>query len=344
MKPRKVSCVMATLPTLKRFAAFKRSVQCYCDQTYLNKELIIVLDPRRGGAQRIRDFVASLNRHDIRVFEFSGKKVNLAALRNACIQKAQGPLVCYWDDDDLHHPRRLAMQASILNGKSQGAVFLGENLHYFPEEKRIYWTDWRRTAYGCLTGTGLFFKKHCPRHIERGSFADRGEDSVFFVSLARRTPIYVLSGHPYLYVYQFTGQNTFDRDHHREIATQLSVSGERIERRRKSVHRWVQSHGLNPSRIFPRGGEHLLIVLGKIRKKRRNAFRPLAGVLSVRQIEYIQTIREKPGRSIRELALLLGTSKQAVAREVLRLTGMGLLDGSDGNRIYCDWSGITFLF
>src|ERR1700722_6580583 len=102
-----VSCLMVTLPVPERLAFAKRSIDDFCHQTLPNKNLILVIS---GGVESVQnalcDYVRSLGRDDIRIFIPPGK-LNLGQLRNFSLEAATGDIVCQWDDDDLHHPKRL---------------------------------------------------------------------------------------------------------------------------------------------------------------------------------------------------------------------------------------------
>ena len=115
-----VSCLMVTLASPARIAFVKRSVAAYCAQTHPRSELVMVLDEGSAGARaEIGDYLASLGRDDIRVVETPGRPT-LGALRNISREAARGEVHCQWDDDDLHHPDRLAVQLDHLLSSGAG--------------------------------------------------------------------------------------------------------------------------------------------------------------------------------------------------------------------------------
>ena len=106
------SCLMLTYNRLNHFRhgdcswLLDESVECFLRQTYADKELIILNDCPQ---QHI-----SFDHPHVRVvnvpyrFASLGEKVNYAA------SLAQGTLFCRWDDDDIYLPRRLEVQAELL--------------------------------------------------------------------------------------------------------------------------------------------------------------------------------------------------------------------------------------
>lgn len=97
----KVSCLLATKD---RFELAKRSVTCYCRQTYPAKELVIATEGAPGYKQQLKDLVASLGQEDIRLVLVDGDHWNLGKMRNLTLDQARGDLVCQWDDDEPFSP------------------------------------------------------------------------------------------------------------------------------------------------------------------------------------------------------------------------------------------------
>jgi glycosyltransferase involved in cell wall biosynthesis len=92
--------------------------------------------------------VANLGRSDIRLVPVAEKRP-LGALRNISVDRANGPLLCQWDDDDLHHETRLEYQVSELLARRAGAVYLKNTL-------QIYWLGWGDTKLRGHPATLLF--------------------------------------------------------------------------------------------------------------------------------------------------------------------------------------------
>lgn len=101
---RLVSCVM---PTWNRRPFVRAAIQCFLEQTYENRELVIVDD----GDDRILDLVPDDQR--IRYVP-SNRRLVTGAKRNLCNELAQGEIICHFDDDDWSAPTRLQDQVDRL--------------------------------------------------------------------------------------------------------------------------------------------------------------------------------------------------------------------------------------
>src|SRR6202012_3652619 len=103
-------------------------------QTWSPRELVVVLDQGTAEARAaIGRAVAEVDRGDIRIVEPPGP-LSLGALRNLSWREARGEIVCIWDDDDLHHPERLARQVAALRAGGGLSIALSEVMQYFPAE------------------------------------------------------------------------------------------------------------------------------------------------------------------------------------------------------------------
>ena len=208
-RTRKISCLMVTMAVPERFRRFTRSVLNYCEQTYPNRELVIVPDPRfPGGIPRLESFLRKLGRSDIRLAPYSRRgRINLGRLRNFSVRQAEGELMCQWDDDDLHHPDRLLYQSRVLSNKRKGAVYLVDILHFLERQRKVYMANLSSSPCTCHPATGLYFKKDFPGFPERGRASMMAEDANLLSRLSRTQEVFGLRGCPYLYTYVNHGKN-----------------------------------------------------------------------------------------------------------------------------------------
>lgn len=118
MIPR-VSCVMLTA---RRRHLVATAIQCFLDQEYLNRELVVydngdspILDllPRDlTGPGRL-----------IRYYSFHGQgRRTIGELRNTANDVTNGDLIVNWDDDDWSHPQRLSYQVAGLGDADVGGM------------------------------------------------------------------------------------------------------------------------------------------------------------------------------------------------------------------------------
>jgi glycosyltransferase involved in cell wall biosynthesis len=258
-----VSCLMVTYD---RPEQFKNSFACFCDQDYDPKELIVVTAGSAAYQAYIRDQIAG--RRDVRCVVLPSP-APLGTLRNISVSHARGRLVCQWDDDDLHHPRRLSAQIGAMRMTGARVSFLADYLHYFAEAKQLYWCDCTRSArHVGLPGTLLAYKDAVPQYDDS---LTRDEDAgMEFQLIEAGTPTVVLNGAGYLYMYVYHGRNTFDKEHHLSLTRRFGVESQTLRQRRalidsalrqygfegvvsvadhngRVVLRWVKGHGCSPT-------------------------------------------------------------------------------------------------
>ena len=84
------------------------SVQCFINQTYENRELIVLDNNDEGNA------IESLIPKDDRIQYYRVDKMPIGALRNLGNSYATGDLLCNWDCDDWYADTRLEEQVKRL--------------------------------------------------------------------------------------------------------------------------------------------------------------------------------------------------------------------------------------
>jgi glycosyltransferase involved in cell wall biosynthesis len=252
-----VSCLMVTRPSAQRLPLCQRSIACYLRQSHPARELVIALDDAPAQDERaLQAHVASLDRPDVRVVRCPGQPT-LGRLRNFAMEQARGDLVCVWDDDDIHHPRRLELQLRALLESGGIATFLTEVLHLFAASRELYWTNYRNTVQKCLPGTGLVWRTVAARYPEAGPTSQRGEDTAFCQRLLAEGPVHFVDDAPQLYVYVNHHQNTSGDDHHLMLARSLGVSRGRVLRREAQVREALEQPGFALDEVAVKGNNGL---------------------------------------------------------------------------------------
>lgn len=105
----KVSCLMVTANRRKLAA---RAIQCFLDQTYENKELIIIDD----GEEDYSPVLTEVPEHRVKYVKLEKEPdFVLGKLRNKSLDEASGDYLVQWDDDDWYHPDRIQVQANVLS-------------------------------------------------------------------------------------------------------------------------------------------------------------------------------------------------------------------------------------
>lgn len=104
----KISALMLTGRCLERYPLAMVAVRCFFNQTWPNKELVIV----NHGPISISSLLPIEQRVHVRELRLIRQEsISLGELRNLSMDLAEGELLIQWDDDDWHHPIRMEVQA-----------------------------------------------------------------------------------------------------------------------------------------------------------------------------------------------------------------------------------------
>ena len=191
-----ISCIMPT----RGFAFPARlAIDCFCNQTYPNRELVIV---SATVDSEVKALVAQLRDPRIRMIEAPDAQT-VGALRNAAIAEAEGDLISIWDDDDLSHADRLWWQSTGLDQVDGDACFLSNVILWWPARTRLAISSTRRWE-----GTMLAKRRFLPSYPDM----DRGEDSIL-VDRLKVSAVTVRLERPMAYCYVRHGNNVWDGDH-----------------------------------------------------------------------------------------------------------------------------------
>lgn len=193
-----ISCLMVTRGNPQMVA---QAMHSFLKQTHPAKELVIVADADDNVA--LRQLVALARTDAIRLIEVSQPGLRLGDLRNIAVDEARGDYVCQWDDDDVYHPERLALQLKILLSHQVAATLLSRWTIWWPRERRLAVSNQR-----LWEGTLLCRKSAMPRYPS----LSRGEDTDLVDALKRSAKIISIDA-PFLYLYVVHGNNTFDAGH-----------------------------------------------------------------------------------------------------------------------------------
>ena len=255
-----ISCLMVTAND--RMPHVQRSVRCYLDQTYPNRELVVVNEGPKDYQRELDCWLSGLGRNDIRPVWLDGF-YTLGSLRNISISMCLGSFYCQWDDDDFCTPERLAVQYCHLASTGSRACFLGDQLHYYFPTREMYWDNWARYYNGghlmnsVIPGTAMVSREVDVRYPSTGKSACAGEDSAFAARLFDDHPdsVSILSGRGYMHVYSYHGTNqVYDQDHHRLISYHRSQPREDILRCRSHICTTIDYLGLAETKVMCKDG------------------------------------------------------------------------------------------
>ncbi|MCZ7600739.1 MAG: glycosyltransferase family 2 protein [Gammaproteobacteria bacterium] len=227
-----VSCLTVTQPG--RLAELERSASCFARQSYPHRELVLVHDGDEAfdhQVRRVLDATGALPHRVLRV----DPGLPLGVLRNLSVKGAVGDLVCQWDDDDLYHPERLALQYRHLVETGVDFSFLTDQLHWFLNTGEFFWDDWNvePRPMNLIQGTIMGRRELMPRYPA----LTRGEDTTLLEELHRQgAKLAGLAGRGYLYIYVFTGKNSWEFVHHGAISNY-----KRVRQRVSRLHAMISS-------------------------------------------------------------------------------------------------------
>jgi glycosyltransferase involved in cell wall biosynthesis len=192
-----VSCLMVTK---NREYLAKRAIFCFTQQTYGNKELVIIDD---GESSELAEYVRQLNHPQISHYHLPDRNLKLGDLRNISIDKATGSYLAQWDDDDLNDPLRIELQMAVINSFKVDGCLLDNVYVWWPHQQRLA-RSFRRTWEGTLICRKDIFTEYPSLH--------RGEDTEV-VKLAIQTHRIATLDRPDLYVYSCHQNNTWELEH-----------------------------------------------------------------------------------------------------------------------------------
>jgi glycosyltransferase involved in cell wall biosynthesis len=200
-----VSCLCVTR---NRTAHLRRVIENFQNQTYPNKELLVLFesDDHMTKQLSISGKAVNIRWHEVP----STPKMSLGGLRNLSIELAAGEYFCQWDDDDWYHRKRIEMQLNCLLESHKWACLLGYWLMYDSVVEKAYLSHME--AWG---GT-ILCRKDVVSAINRYPDQTRHEDTHFIrnvLTLKNFVPLIM----PSLYIYVFHGHNTFERPHFQEL-------------------------------------------------------------------------------------------------------------------------------
>lgn len=219
----KISCLLVT--AAGRLERLRLSYRCYLNQTWPNRELVIVNDGPFEYQREISELVRG--RDDVRCVFLQGQQYTLGALRNISIDLCYGDVFVQWDDDDFCAPDRLAIQFAYLLKMGAKVCFLTDQLHYYFATRQLYWTNWwlhhsgEHKRYGHIPGTIMAWRKDFGyRYPAAGDHCRAGEDSVMTHDMCLEMPdkIALLQELGYMHMYSFHGKNVWDVEHHMKIS------------------------------------------------------------------------------------------------------------------------------
>lgn len=147
-----ISCLCPTFNRYPRLGfLLEEAVECFLRQDHADKELLILNDTPGQ--------LLSFRHPRVRVFNLAVRLPDLSAKIQWLIDRAEGDLLCRWDDDDLHLPWRLSYSLTRLDEaiewRPENFWFASGNAawreDHFPGNSHVM-ALWRRDALRLVGG------------------------------------------------------------------------------------------------------------------------------------------------------------------------------------------------
>lgn len=196
--PDLVSCVCITRGFPEHVEA---TIRCFEQQTYPDKELVVVHD----GASE--EAVGMFEKAGARVFAMPG--VPLGVLRNKSVEESRGKYVCNWDDDDLSVPDRIEFQLAALQAKKANACVLRRYVLWDERNGQFYQSFPRAAGWE----SSLVAERAAVLRL-RYPPVKLGEDRQMMARMATAYRVLVID-EPGKYVYRYHGRNACSPEHFR---------------------------------------------------------------------------------------------------------------------------------
>jgi hypothetical protein len=144
----------------------------------------------------------------------------------------------------------------LVEGHHEAAL-LQDAIQYFPQTRSLYCLNWRATEAGGHPGT-LMVRRSVPiDYPTAGPEAQLGEDLWVALALKQRGRFGYLARMPCLFVYVSHGHNSWHDEHHRMLASTLSISRGLLLRREAEIRAGLEFFDFGPGEVGVQGSNGL---------------------------------------------------------------------------------------
>lgn len=226
---------MVTNP--KKKAYIGDAVQSFINQSYSNKELIIIHCNDYYFDEYLKNVYGILK--DVRIIKRNPE--SLGAMRNAAVVSARGELIATWDDDDISHPRRLESQIREMVYRGKKFSYLIKYIHLFEDDHSLFLVNKVKIDMyvdSVAENTFIGYKNAMPgKYLDLNS----GEDTPINVEIVTKMNPYLHNDQHYLFVYRYCKNNTWGKQHHLDMCTHSHVDFNRwdIEKVFEEYHKVI---------------------------------------------------------------------------------------------------------
>lgn len=190
--------------TANRKHLMRRSILCFQNQTYENKEMVVVDD----GEQNLEEVLQTLPASQLKYLKLEQDPSNtLGKLRNRSLEAATGDYLVQWDDDDWYHPERIAKQAEIIQD-GYDACCLSSALMHLDEEPFMNHPYVGHLPEG-IPGSIM----HKTSAEIRYPHTRRAEDTVYLKQWMKKQYHQLPDSYSHLFIRCYHGENTWEKEH-----------------------------------------------------------------------------------------------------------------------------------
>ncbi|KZN58767.1 glycosyltransferase family 2 protein [Pseudoalteromonas luteoviolacea] len=198
----KISCLCLTS---NRINEFKNAYLYYQNQSYKNKEFVVVCS---ADDYPTVEYVEELQAKDESVkacIVTNRHEITLGDLRNLSINEAQGEYICIWDDDDTYHPDRLSVSLSELRRLDVPAVAISNVIMFDERDEKAYISPHREWEASLFCSRRFLIENNL-----KYPSLNRGEDTPLLEALNKNLSLIF---YPHLYIYKVHSKNTCPTEH-----------------------------------------------------------------------------------------------------------------------------------
>lgn len=214
-----ISCICITN---RRPVLLEKAISCFISQNYPHKELVISY-PK--GDLLTRQVIDNHRSDDIQLIAMEREAdESLGYARNQAIAKSKGDYVCTWDDDDWYHSSRLSFQFNSMQTKGSGyqASVLTRIILFDLVSQQAY------LSFPYTWDGTILCKKEVLMQNQYG-YTNKAEDTHVIKFLSSKKLLFQIEDAPFLYVYIYHGENTWDYKHFEYFTSKSELLNEEIK-------------------------------------------------------------------------------------------------------------------
>jgi len=259
-----------------RFGLLQRAIVSFARQTHTDRELLIVIN-QPGYLDTIRGFLADPRYEKfleelevpkepiVRVVHTNFRYPSEAVVYGAA--RAEGNYIACWDDDNLSHPERMAMQVERTTRNKP--TVLSESLYYFYDSDELFLTDYAQPSGAassrCAVGSLMFTRNHLPNLIG----GDRRPWTLTMMDvLAKKHNYQFIAGMQHMFMVGSNGNNWREVDLHRKLGSRLPGTKKRDQllEMQGEIEEWLKGYHFPDDEVDVCGSDAQAFVVSEAQK------------------------------------------------------------------------------